>query len=142
MRCTLPSYRFGRPQQLVTSRVPPNNRCTASLGAFDLTPSVLAAFERLGIGVELLTEAHVQRVTDGEAREVYGIIGSVAKNMSGIVFPYFSIANGKRVTARVRRDDPEIEDGKEKDKYISAYGDRKHLYFPPGATRILQDRDT
>jgi putative DNA primase/helicase len=114
----------------------------ASRGVHELTPSDLAAFQRLGIGMELLAKAHVQRVTNAEAREMYGITGSITKDMSGIVFPYFSIATGKRVTARVRRDNPEIEDGKEKDKYISAYGDRKHLYFTPDAKDKLRTAET
>ena len=54
----------------------------------------LAAFERLRIPPELLTGAHVRRVTDSEAREQYGITGPLTKGMSGIVFPYFSIVTG------------------------------------------------
>jgi len=50
------------------------------------------AFGRLGIPEELLVQAHVQRVTDREAREKYGITGPVSNDMSGIVFPYFSLA--------------------------------------------------
>ncbi len=100
------------------------------------------AFGRLGIPEELLVQAHVQRVTDSEAREKYGITGPVSNDMSGIVFPYFSLATGARVTARLRRDNPEIEAGREKNKYISAYGDRKHLFFVPGASGTLQDADT
>jgi uncharacterized protein (DUF927 family) len=84
----------------------------------------------------------VQRVTDGEAREKYGITGPATSDMSGIVFPYFSVATGARVTARLRRDNPEIEDGKEKNKYVSAYGDHKHLFFPPDAADKLQDPGT
>jgi hypothetical protein len=61
--------------------------------------------------------------------------------MRGIVFPYFSPVTGRRVTARLRRDNPEIEDGKEKDKYISAYGDGRHLYFPPGSAAKLEQSD-
>lgn len=114
----------------------------ASRGVPGLAPSDLAAFERLGIGVELLAEAHVQRVTDAEARALYGITGSATKDMSGVVFPYFSLATGKRVTARVRRDNPEIEAGKDRNKYISAYGDRKHLYFPPDAAIKLRNPET
>jgi hypothetical protein len=61
--------------------------------------------------------------------------------MGGIAFPYLNMT-GQRVTCRVRRDNPEIEAGKEKNKYISAYGDRKHLYFPPGAAAKLRDSVT
>jgi uncharacterized protein (DUF927 family) len=114
----------------------------ARLEPTSLTPSDFAAFRRLGISLELLAQAHVQRVTDTEARERYGITGPTTNDMSGIVFPYFSIATGTRVTARVRRDNPDMEAGKEKNKYISAYGDRKHLYFPPGAAHKLQHFDT
>jgi hypothetical protein len=61
--------------------------------------------------------------------------------MSGIVFPYLDLP-GHRVAARVRRDNPEIEGGKEKNKYICAYGDRKHLFFPPDAAKKLEDPET
>jgi hypothetical protein len=115
---------------------------SAPLDPASLTPADFAAFRRLGISPELLARAHVQRVTNHEAREQYGITGPVTSDMSGIMFPYFSIATGTRVTARVRRDNPDMEAGKEKNKYISAYGDRKHLYFPPGAAHKLQDFDT
>jgi hypothetical protein len=110
-----------------------------------LTPADLAKFARLGISPELLAEAHVQRVTNDDARQTYGILGSATQDMSGIVFPYFDPATGRRVTARVRRDNPEAENGnpkKFKNKYISAYGDRKHLYFPPGSESKLQDVGT
>jgi uncharacterized protein (DUF927 family) len=106
-----------------------------------LTPNDLAAFQRLGIPPELLVEARVHRVSDREARE-NGFIGSVTADLSGIVFPYPGLITGRRVTARLRRDSPEMEAGKEKNKYISAYGDHKHLFFPPGAADKLQDADT
>jgi hypothetical protein len=62
--------------------------------------------------------------------------------MAGIIFPYYSHVTGQRVTARDRRDNPEFEDGKPKDKYISAYGDGRHLYFPPDARDKLQEPNT
>ena len=107
-----------------------------------LTPADLASFHRLGIPPELLEAARVRRVSDREARDDYGITASATADLSGIVFEYFSIATGRRVNARLRRDNPEIESGKEKNKYLSAYGDRKHLYFPPGAADKLRDADT
>jgi hypothetical protein len=106
------------------------------------TAADLAMFARLRIPPELLTEAHVKRVSDREARDEYGITGPASNDMAGVVFPYFSLATGERATCRVRRDNPEIEAGKEKNKYISAYGDRKHLYFPPGSAAKLQDPNT
>ena len=108
----------------------------------NLTPRDLAVFERLGIPGELLEAANVHRVTDAEARAVYGVVGSATMDMSGLVFPYFIPETGQRVTARLRRDNPEIEAGKERGKYMSAYGDRKHLYFPPGAGAALQNPAT
>ena len=75
-----------------------------------LTPTDLAAFSCLRIPLDLLLLAGVQRVTDHEAREKYGIRGPATSDMSGIVFPYFNVATGARVTARVRRDNPETPD--------------------------------
>jgi hypothetical protein len=115
---------------------------SAAIERSNLMSADLAVFSRLGVTAELLAKAHVQRVTDPEAREDFGISGPRTSDMSGIVFPYYDIATGARVTARVRRDSPEYEDGKEKTKYISAYGDRKHLFFPPGAAEKLRDADT
>ncbi len=43
------------------------------------------------------------------------------------------------MTARLRRDHAEIVDGKVENKYISAYGDRRHLYLPPDYDLLLND---
>src|SRR5215813_13871071 len=90
-------------------------------------------FRQLGISLDIIERVGIERVTDAEAREKYGIRGS--GNMAGIAFPYFdptTMSNGRRRHfVRIRRDFPDIEDGKEKKKYICPYGDRKHLYFPP-----------
>lgn len=95
----------------------------------NLHDSDLSTFERLGIPTALLVLAGVERVTDQVAREKYGI--TCPGDMSGIAFPYVDPLNGRRKTARVRRDNPEIEAGQPKRKYVSAFGDRRHLYFPP-----------
>lgn len=104
----------------------------------------LAMFAALGIDTELLLRAGVQRVSDPEAREEYGIRGS--GDMAGVIFPYFPPGIGgcppdprHRWTARVRRDNHEIEHGEPKNKYISAWGDSRHLYFPPGSKELLED---
>ena len=99
-------------------------------------------FARIGVPIDLLEEAHIGRASNEEARDGFGICGPAAKNMAGIVFPYFSHVTGHRVTARVRRDNPEFEGDKPKDKYISAYGDGRHLYFPPDAREKLQKPNT
>ena len=62
--------------------------------------------------------------------------------MSGLVFPYVDPIDGCRKTARLRRDKPEIENEKPRRKYISAYGDRRHLYFPPMTGPLLTNKST
>jgi hypothetical protein len=104
----------------------------SKLGAADIE-----VFTHLGIPSDLIARAGVERVTDQEAREQYGIIGY--GDRAGIIFPYFDPVDGQRRTTRLRRDNPEIEDGKPKNKYISAYGDRRHLYFVPGCADLLRD---
>ncbi len=110
--------------------------------ATTLTERDLEMFARIRVPLDLLEAAHVERVSDRDAREQFGIVSPASKNMAGIVFPFFSHVTGRRVTARVRRDNPEIEDGRPKNKYASAYGDARHLYFPPGAAENLRKPDT
>jgi hypothetical protein len=94
----------------------------------NLTPADLAGFERLGIPADLLSDARVSRVDDREAKDSYGIQYSGDK--TGVVFPYY--IRNQRVTARVRRDNPELDlEGKPQHKYIAAWGDQRHCYFPP-----------
>src|ERR1019366_4961970 len=97
----------------------------------------LEMFARLKIGPELLERAGVVSVTDAEARDKYGMTGY--GDFSGVVFPYFDPLNGKRATASVRRDNPDIENGKPKKKYLCPYGDRRHLYFVPGCGEHIKD---
>ena len=60
-------------------------------------------------------------MTDKEAREDYGIRGG--GDMAGVAFPYFkpsTMLNGRRRWyLRIRRDHPEVEDGREKKKYVA-----------------------
>jgi P4 family phage/plasmid primase-like protien len=99
----------------------------------------IEGFKRLGISEELLTLARVERVTDAEAREKFGIFFDGP--LEGIVFPYY--IDGHRVTSRLRRDHPE-RDGKGRldNKYISAYGDHRHLYALPGYEARVADPQT
>jgi hypothetical protein len=92
----------------------------------------LAAFR---IPLELREAAGVRSVTDAEARDQFGIVGP--GDMGGLIFPYLDPISGRRVTARLRRDHPEVVSGKPDRKYISAFGDARHLYFPPGAGELL-----
>jgi hypothetical protein len=102
-------------------------------GMSNLTTSDLEVFAKLRILPELLERAGIVRVTDREAREEFGVRGS--GDMAGIAFQYFdpgTMANGRRRNyVRIRRDFPEMEDGREKKKYVAPYGDRKRFYFPP-----------
>src|SRR5437667_12669433 len=101
-----------------------------SNGDSKLPPSDLEIFSDLGITAELLNQARIERVTDREAREKYGIVGY--GDMSGVVFPYMDPMTGHRWSARLRRDNPEMEWGKPGNKHISAYGDRREPYLLPG----------
>jgi predicted P-loop ATPase len=59
-----------------------------------------------------------------------------AGDFSGIAIPYFFPGNPYPVTWRLRRNNPEIDGrtGKPKNKYMSAPGDRNHIYIPPHYT--------
>jgi putative DNA primase/helicase len=103
----------------------------------NLRPADIDTFARLRISTELITSARIERVTNHLARDKFGLKGY--GDLSGIVFPYFDPITGRRTTARVRRDHPEVENGRPRNKYVSAYGDHKHLYFPPGAAALLAD---
>jgi hypothetical protein len=103
----------------------------------NLSNSDLSLFARIGVPIDLLRRAGIERVTDQEARERCGIIGE--GDMGGIAFPYFSPIDGVRRTCRVRRDHPEMESGKPKKKYVVAYGDRRHLYFVPGCAKLVSE---
>ena len=76
-------------------------------------------------------------MSDSEARGDYGFAG--AGDLSGVLFPYPDPLSGRRLTARLRRDNPELENGKPKNKYLSPYGDRRHLYFPPESGSALSN---
>ena len=95
-------------------------------------------FLRLGIAPNLLVAAGVRRVTDLDARELYGI--RFHGDLTGIVFPYFHPFNGHRSTARLRRDNPETNsEGRPENRYICPWGNARHLYFAPGVCELLSD---
>src|SRR5947208_11296887 len=105
-----------------------------------LTRADQDVFALLGVAPELLEAARLCRVTDAEARQVWGIRYRDGADLTGIIFPYDDPRTGCRVTARLRRDHPDVkEDGKQQAKYLRPYGDNSHLYFPPGAAELLED---
>ena len=102
-----------------------------------MTASDLAQHEALGIPEALLADAKIRRVSDEEARAL--LSSAHSGDLSGIVYPYIDPTTNTPVTHRVRRDHPEMEDGKPTRKYLSAYGDHRHLYFAPGVSPSLPD---
>jgi hypothetical protein len=116
---------------------PASTTTTASL-----LPADIDKFARFRISLELLIEEGVERVTDRQAREKYGITGSGSSDMSGIAYPIFSPVTGYRTTGIVRRDHPEIgTDGKPKKKYMNPYGGSRHLYIPRGCWEWFPQHD-
>jgi Domain of unknown function (DUF3854) len=99
-----------------------------------LLESDIRALKQFGICTERL---NWERVDDREARTVLSLNGA-SGDFGGILIPYIDPRSGRRVTARVRRDHPDIENGKPTRKYVAAWGDKKHLYFPAGAN--LEDK--
>ncbi len=99
----------------------------------------LKLHEKLGIDAALLAAAGVVRVTTREARERFGITYKL-DTLDGIIYPYFNVTTGDRVTCRLRRDHPELDaDGKPEHKYLAPFGDTRALYFPPGAAALVAD---
>jgi hypothetical protein len=110
-----------------------------------LTQADLEMFSRIGVDGTWLEAAQIRRVTDREARE-YGITFNpkdvppgYKPDLSGILFPYSHPLTGQRLTGRLRRDHPDSVNGKPKAKYVRAYGDNHHLFFPPGSGALLKD---
>ena len=92
---------------------------------------------RLGIPGDLLEEANVRRVTTNDSLEL-GI--RYSGDLSGVVYPRNDPMTGFCRGYRLRRDHPDVDEkGKPIAKYLSSYGDRQHLYFPPGARPLLDD---
>lgn len=95
-----------------------------------LTPTDIAVHAKLGITADILAAAKVERVDDFNARQLVSL-PKHSGDLSGIIFPYLHPLSGNIVTRRLRRDHPDIEKGKVKDKYLYAYGDPSRIYFPP-----------
>lgn len=100
-------------------------------------------FVRFRIPAELVAEARIPRVTDKEAREDWYISAPPARNLAGLVFPYPSPEDESKIgTCRLRRDRPEIVNGKPKNKYMAPAGGPRCLYRPPGAAEKLRNANT
>lgn len=109
------------------------------MGAPGLTSSDRTQHVALGIDPHILEAAQVRRVTDAEARDL-GLSGPPSRDCAGVAYPYLDPATGRPVTCRVRRDRPEMEDGRPTRKYLAPYGDRRHLYLSAiTGTSVLAD---
>lgn len=103
-----------------------------------LTRADVAAHVALRITPEMLERAHVRRVDDLEARDKLAMLKR-SGDLAGLLYPYVNPITGYDWTYRVRRDHPEMEDGKPKAKYLSSFSDKKRIYFPPGCAALLTD---
>ena len=101
-------------------------------------PADVAAHEALGITAVMLERMQICRVTDHEAREKLALQGRSGR-LDGILYPYFDPQQHRIVTYRLRRDHPEFEHGKPKNKYLSAWGNHRHLYFGCDDAQALAD---
>lgn len=109
----------------------------------ELTARDLTMFAKIGVSPELLTKAEIERVNDQQARERLALNGAHG-DMGGIYFPYLSLLTGNRVTARVRRDNPEVLDGKPKNKVhvrVRRPAPRLHRARKPRAARRCRCAD-
>jgi hypothetical protein len=107
----------------------------------ELTAKDLAMFKRYRISPKLSEAAQIIRLTNAQAR-IRGIVGKVDQDMAGVAFPYINPATGEVITYRIRRDNPEIKDGKSDGKYMCPPGKQRALYFPPGAREMLEEPGT
>ena len=103
-----------------------------------LTAADQRMFARFRIPAEMLDAAGVCRVDDAQARE----LGIEGRNLAGIAFPYHDPENGNKVTDTVRRDHPEMKNGKPKRKYVFPAGPKPTLYVLPQDAKKLKDTST
>lgn len=106
-----------------------------------LTDSDLQMFARIRVPSELLDEAHIERVDDPTARELLSLNGRTG-DLAGILFPYTNPIDDRVRAYRLRRDNPECEDDKPRNKYLRSFGDRPCLYFPPDCRHLLNNPST
>src|SRR5664279_5466202 len=98
-----------------------------------LLPKDWEKLENLKISDEWVKRTGIKRVSDFEARVELGISFKDFKaDLSGLLIPYLDPSDGALITVRLKRDTPEVEDGKKQNKYRSPQGKVKPLYFVPG----------
>jgi hypothetical protein len=102
-----------------------------------LNESDYAALATSWITPEIADAAMLRRVDAFEGREVVGQKGK--RDCTGIFVPYYWPGEASPHTYRLRRDKPELRQGKDgkmrpAGKYLAPVGDRNRLYIPPGVT--------
>jgi len=100
-----------------------------------LTAADLKRHADFGIPPELLAPL-ARRVTDREARDALRVTHS--GDLAGVLYARVDPVTGQARGYRVRRDHPEVEQGKERDKYLSSV-DRPVLFLAPGVGPLLSD---
>jgi hypothetical protein len=106
-----------------------------------LTDMEYRDLERRSISRFWADAAHFRHSDHFDSKEMFHRKSNNA-DFSGILIPYYYPGSENPVTYRLRLRNPEIDgsNGKPKNKYLSAPGDRNRLYIPPYITReMLQD---
>lgn len=128
---------MNRPKARTTKRPLPKRTGAAKKSSF--TPNDLSMFKRHKVPMALVTEGHIRRVTDTQARQLPAIAARRDQNLQGIVFPYIHAETEEVVTFRIRRDHPEMKNGKSDGKYICPKGGQRTLYVHPRSASRLKD---
>jgi hypothetical protein len=98
-----------------------------------LTAADLEQLAHSGIAAATAQSALLRRVSTVVGTEIMGRDGH--GDFAGIIFPYIWPGSDVVREYRLRRDKPEIENGRPKGKYIQPQGRRPMLYFHP-ATNV------
>ena len=93
-----------------------------------LTRHDVELHEGLGISIDILTEQQVRRVVDREAREALGLNGRPGR-CDGVLYPYLTPASPASNPSSPSRLPRTRERAPTKNKYLSGYGNRRHLYL-------------
>jgi hypothetical protein len=120
----------------VTAAAPDYDRRPPLWGR-SLSEADYAALEASWITREIADFAMLRRVDEHEGREVVGQKGK--RDCAGILIPYYWPGQPWLVNYRLRRDRPELVQGKDgrlepNNKYLGAPGAPNRLYVPPGIT--------
>src|SRR5262249_31842539 len=95
-----------------------------------LEPRDYAALDARWIPRQLAEQAMLRRVSDTDGATIVGKNGS--GNYAGLLIPYCLPGTSGARGYRLRRDHPEIENGKPKRKYMAEPGTGNLIYFAPG----------